>query len=106
VILIEGGTGRFGRMFQSVGFLVEKIKRVQLGRWFGCGAREISAADGAGSGEIEEPVEEKRRSRDRPLQERPVSLTRVGVNAKRALHDSKEWPTTRSGRLAANHLKK
>ncbi len=31
VILIEGRNRQIRRMFQSVGFLVEKIKRVQLG---------------------------------------------------------------------------
>ena len=31
VILIEGRNRQIRRMFQSAGFLVEKIKRVQLG---------------------------------------------------------------------------
>src|SRR5260221_11900899 len=33
VILIEGRNRQIRRMFQNVGFLVEKIKRVQLGPW-------------------------------------------------------------------------
>jgi len=51
VILIEGRNAADRECFQSVGFLVEKISACNWGPLgFGCGAREISAADGAGSG--------------------------------------------------------
>ena len=59
VILIEGRNRQIRRMFQNMGFLVEKIKRVQYGAaGAGCAAGKLSAADGAGSGEIEKSCEQ------------------------------------------------
>jgi 23S rRNA pseudouridine2605 synthase len=69
VNLIEGRNRQIRRMFQRVGFNVEKIKRVQLGplvldvapgKYRALTKREVE--------ELKKLQEEKHRSKDRPLQ--------------------------------------
>jgi len=69
VNLIEGRNRQIRRMFQRVGFNVEKIKRVQLGPLvLDVGPGKFRALTKREVEELKKLQEEKHRSKDRPLQ--------------------------------------